>query len=340
MRAVVVEAYGPLEETAIRDFPDPVPGPGDVLVEIHATAANYVDLLVIDGRHQSRTAPPFVPGKGPAGVVRAVGAGVADLAPGDRVLAMCEPAGGFAELIAVPAAQCHRLPPAMPFIDAASMALVYDTAWFSIRERGRYRDGETIMVLGASGGVGLAAVQLGKAIGARVLAAIANPAKADLVEDAGADAVIDLSRADLIDSLRDQVYAANGGEGADIVIDPLGDRIFDAAIRSLGWCGRLVVIGFAAGDIPTVKVNYLLVKNIDVCGLQIADYRRRRPDLTAACFDEIFALYEAGKIRPPPTTVLPIERYAEALAAIRDRAARGRIVLTQHRGRDGGLSPA
>ena len=329
MRAVVVNAFGPIEETAIGEFPDPVPGRDDVLVEVHATAANYVDLLVITGKHQSRSTPPFVPGKGPAGVVRAVGAGVTTFAPGDRVLAMCEPAGGFAELIAVPAQQCHRIPDEMSFVDAASMALVYDTAWFSIRERGRYRTGETILVLGGSGGVGLAAIQLGKAIGARVLAGISNPDKRDLVEEAGADAVIDLSRDGLIDTLRDQVYAANEGRGADIIIDPLGDDIFDAAIRALAWCGRMVVIGFAAGRIPSVKTNYLLVKNIDVGGLQIADYRRRRPDLTAACFEEIFALYEAGAIRPLPTAVMKLENYVEALAAIRDRTARGRIVLTQ-----------
>lgn len=334
MRAVVVETYGPVEETAIGDFPDPVPGPQDVLVEVHATAANYVDLLIIAGKHQSRPALPFVPGKGPAGIVRTVGAEVAAFAPGDRVVAMCEPAGGFAELIAVPAGQCHRLPASLSFTDAASMALIYDTAWFSIRERGRYRPGETILVLGGSGGVGLAAIQLGKALGARVLAGIANLEKSDLVEKAGADAIIDLSRPDLSDSLRAQVYEANDGHGADIIIDPLGDDIFDAAIRALAWCGRLVVIGFAAGRIPTVKTNYLLVKNIDVCGLQIADFRRRRPDLTAACFEELFTLYEAGKIRPPPTTTLPIERYAEALAAVRDRTARGRIVLTQQRDGD------
>ena len=329
MRAVVVDAFGTVEETSIRDFPDPVPGPKEVLVEVHATAANYVDLLVIAGKHQSRSTPPFVPGKGPAGIVREVGPEVGTLTPGDRVLAMCEPAGGFAELIAVPATQCHRLPPRMSFVDAASMALVYDTAWFSIRERGRYRPGETILVLGGSGGVGLAAIQLGKAIGAKVLAGISTPAKRDLVEDAGADAVIDLSRKDLRDSLRDQVYEANDGRGADIIVDPLGDDIFDAAIRALDWCGRMIVVGFAAGRIPSVQANYLLVKNIDVCGLQIADFRRRRPDLTAACFGEIFSLYEAGKIGPPPTTTMPLERYADALAAVRDRTARGRIVLTQ-----------
>ncbi len=331
MRAVVVDAFGPIENAAIREVPDPVPGPADLLVEVHATAANYVDILLMGGRHQSKPGLPFIPGKGPAGIVRSAGAEVTGFAAGDRVVAMCEPAGGFAELISVPAAQCHRIPASMPLKDAASMALVYDTAWFSLRERGRYADGETVLVLGATGGVGLAAVQLAKALGAKVLAGVASASKAGMVREAGADAIVDLAREDIHDSLRGQVHAATGGRGADIVIDPLGDAIFDAAIRALSWCGRLVVVGFAAGRIPTIRANYLLVRNIDVSGLQIGDYRKRRPDLTARCFEEIYALYEASRIAPLPTTVLPLERFADALAAIRDRTARGRIVLTQDR---------
>ena len=331
MRAVIVDAFGPFENAAIREVPDPVPGPADLLVEVHATAANYVDILLMDGSHQSKPGLPFIPGKGPAGTVRAAGAGVTGFAAGDRVVAMCEPGGGFAELICVPATQCHRIPSSMPFADAASMALVYDTAWFALRERGRYADGETVLILGATGGVGLAAVQLAKALGAKVLAGVPSPAKACMARDAGADTIVDLARDDIHDSLREQVYAATGGRGADIVIDPLGDAIFDAAIRAVAWCGRLVVVGFAAGRIPTIRANYLLVRNIDVGGLQIGDYRKRRPDLTARCFEEIYALYEAGRIAPLPTRVLPLEKFADALAAIRDRTAHGRIVLTQNR---------
>lgn len=331
MRAVVVDAFGPFENAAIREVPDPVPGPADLLVEVHATAANYVDILLMGGRHQSKPGLPFIPGKGPAGTVRAVGPEAAGFAAGDRVVAMCEPGGGFAELICVPAAQCHRIPPSMPFEDAASMALVYDTAWFALRERGRYADGETVLVLGATGGVGLAAVQLAKALGATVLAGVASASKAGMVRDAGADAIVDLARDDIHDSLREQVYDATGRRGADIVIDPLGDAIFDAAIRAVAWCGRLVVVGFAAGRIPTIRANYLLVRNIDVGGLQIGDYRKRRPDLTARCFEEIYALYEAGRIAALPTGTLPIENFADALAGIRDRSARGRIVLKQDR---------
>jgi NADPH2:quinone reductase len=242
---------------------------------------------------------------------------------------MCEPGGGFAQRVAVPATQCHKLPVTMSFIDAASMALVFDTAWFALRERGRYRTGESVLVLGGSGGVGLAAIQLAKALGAHVLAGVSTPDKFDLAREAGADTIVDLGRDDIRDSVRAQVYAATDGRGADIVIDPLGDKFFDAAIRAVAWCGRLVVIGFAAGRIPTLQTNYLLVRNIEVSGLQIGDYRKRTPDKTAACFEELFALYTAGRIRPLPTTAWPIERVGDALRAIRDRSVRGRIVLVQ-----------
>lgn len=337
MRAVIVDKFGPFDQAEIREVPDPAPGPSDILVEIHATAANFVDLLLIAGKHQSRPKLPFVPGKGPAGIVRAVGSDVPNFTIGDRVVAMCEPGGGYAELIAVPHTQCHPLPPSLSFAEAASMSLVYDTAWFSLCERGRYQSGETVLVLGASGGVGLAAIQLAKALGAHVLAGVSNPEKFDLATSAGADHIIDLGRADLHESLREQVFAVNGGRGADIIIDPLGDAVSEAAIRALAWCGRLIVIGFAAGRIPTVKFNYLLVKNIEVSGLQIGDYRKLRPDLTAKCFDELFALYETGKIKPLPTTVLPIEQFADALSAIRDRTARGRVVLLQNREAEGSI---
>ncbi|MBT5457543.1 MAG: NADPH:quinone oxidoreductase family protein [Rhodospirillaceae bacterium] len=329
MRAVIVREFGPIENAVLGEAPDPKPGPRDVLVEIHATAANYVDILLIGGLHQSRPTLPFIPGKGPAGIVRSIGNDVAGLSPGDRVVAMCEPGGGYAELVSVPANQCHRIPDAMPFEAAASMALIYDTAWFALRERGRYQPGESVLVLGASGGVGLATIQLAKALGAHVLAGVSNPDKFHLASEAGADTIIELDGPDLRNSLRDQVFAATGGHGADIVIDPLGDIYFEAALRALAWCGRLVVVGFAAGSIPSVKANYLLVKNIEVAGLQIGDYRKRAPEKTAVCFKELFALYEAGEIGPLATTTMLLENVQDALRAIRERTALGRMVLIQ-----------
>jgi NADPH2:quinone reductase len=328
MRAVVVNEFGPIEAAKIGELPTPAPRANEVLVAIRATAANFVDLLVIGGKYQFLPERPFAPGKLPAGIIKAVGSGVKELRPGDRVLTMAEP-GGYAEFVAIPESQCFRLPAAMSFVDAAAMALAYDTSWFALRDRARLQPGESVLVLGASGGVGLASVQLAKAFGAKVLAGIANKDKEDIVRAAGADAVIDLARPDLRDSLREQVYAVTDKKGADIILDPLGGDIFDAALRALAWRGRLVVIGFAAGRIPTIKANYLLVKNIEVSGLQVSDYRKRMPEQMAACFKEIFSLFEAGKLKPAPTKTYPLEQFAAALHDIEDRKARGRIVLTQ-----------
>jgi len=328
MRAVVLNEYGSLDNLSLTEFADPVPGPEDIIVDVRATAVNYVDLVIISGKYQFKPDVPFVPGKGPAAIVKSVGSDVTDFAPGDRVVAMAEQ-GGYAGLTPIHRNNCYHLPDSMSFTDAASMALVYDTAWFSLVERGRFTEGESVLVLGASGGVGLAAVQLVRAMGGHALAGIANPEKADLVRDAGAEAVIDLAADNLRDSLRDQVFAVTDGRGADVVIDPLGDDIFDAALRAVAWRGRMVVIGFAAGRIPSLKANYLLVKNIDVGGLQISDYRRRRPDLTAKCFEQIFALYTEGKISALPTVTHPIDDFRQALQDVQDRKVRGRIVLTQ-----------
>ena len=326
MRAVVVDEFGPPEQLRVRETPAPRPGRCEVLVEVHATPVNYVDLLVVGGTYQTLPVPPFIPGKGPAGVVTALGSDVTAARVGDHVLAMAEE-GGYAEAVVLRADQCYRLPPRMSSFEAASLSLVYDTAWFALRERARMAPGETVLVLGASGGVGRAAVQLARAMGARVLAGILRQEKAASAREAGADAVIDLSRQDLRDALREEVWATTEGHGADVILDPLGGDVFDAALRALAWGGRLVVIGFAAGRIPTVKTNYLLVKNIEVSGLQVSDYRKRRPAQMAACFAEIFELYEEGRIKPAPAQVFPLDQAGEALAAVRDRRLAGRAVL-------------
>ena len=327
MKAVIVSEFGEIEATGLGTMPDPVPGPGEVLVDIKAVAVNYVDLLVIAGKYQFRPDCPFVPGKAPAGVVAAVGDGVDRFKIGDRVLAMAEE-GGYAERVTVAADQCYVLPDSMSYADAAAMALVYDTAWVALQDRARVREGEVALVLGASGGVGYAALQLARAMGARTLAGINSQEKAGLVLDAGAHALIDLSVPDLREELRRQVYEANGGRGADVILDPLGGDVFDAALRALAWRGRLVVIGFAAGRIPVIKANYLLLKNIEVSGLQVSDYRKQTPDLMQECFAEIFSLYDAGKIKPAPITRVPLEDYHSALIQVRDRTAHGRLILT------------
>jgi NADPH:quinone reductase len=326
MRAVVLHEFGAIDDLSFAEVADPAPGPDDVVVAIRAVAANFVDLLVIAGKYQFLPQRPFSPGKLPVGEVVATGANVRNVKRGDRVLTLAEH-GGYAERVSVPASACFVLPAGLGYVEAASMALAYDTAWFALRERGRFQAGETVLVLGASGAVGLASVQLAKAFGARVLAGIAHLDKTRAVQDAGADAVIDLSRDDLRETLRALVLAANDGRGADIVLDPLGGDFFTAALRALAWRGRLVVIGFAAGSIPSLKANYLLLKNIEVSGLQISDYRKRMPELMAACLAEVFALYQDGRLRPAAATTYRLDDFSNALHDLDDRRTRGRIVL-------------
>jgi NADPH:quinone reductase len=320
---MVVREFGKLEpgEITVAD-----PRDGEVLVDVRASPVNYVDQLVIAGQYQFLPELPFVPGKGPAGIVAAVGRTVSGLQVGDRVLAMVEQ-GGYGQQVVADASQCYRLPEGLSFTQAASLSLAYDTSWFALRDRARLQPGESVLVLGASGAVGRASVQLAKALGARVLGGISRAERGPSVLSAGADTLVDLSAENLRDTLRERVRQANDGKDVDVVLDPLGGDVFDAAIRTLAWRGRLVVIGFAAGRIPTLKVNYLLLKNIEVSGLQVSDYRKRRPLQMAQCYAELFDLYAQGRIMPDEVTTYRWDQAAEALASLRDRVATGRPVL-------------
>ena len=323
MRAVTVHEFGNLDAAALEERPDPVPGDEDVLVEVRAVPVNYVDLVTFRGEYQFMPALPYVPGKGPAGVVRAVGAAVTEFAPGDRVLAMAEH-GGYADLVAVDHRQVHHLPDQLSFTDAAAMSLAYDTAWMALRERARLEAGNSVLVLGASGAVGQAAVQLARAMGAgAVLAGVSRPGR----PTGPADAVIDLSQPDLRNSVRRQVLDVTADRGVDVVIDTLGGDAFDGAVRSLAWRGRLVIVGFAAGRIPTLKMNYPMLKNIEVSGLQISDYRKRVPDLVKQCYQQVFGFYTAGRIQPPPSTALPLTDWRTAVEKIGSGAGGQRLIL-------------
>lgn len=327
MRAVMVHEFGNLDRARLESREDPEPGPGEVLVAIRASPVNYVDLVTFRGEYQFTPALPYTPGKGPAGVVRAVGDGVTDLLPGDRVLAMAE-YGGYADLVAVHHQQVYRLPDSLSFVDAAAMSLGFDTAWVALRDRARIQQGETVLVLGATGAVGVAAVQLAKAMGARrVLAGVSAPDRFPTAAAAGADGMVDLSAPDLRDDLRRQVFAGNEGAGVDVVIDPLGGDPFDGAIRALAWRGRHVVIGFAAGRIPVLRANYPLLKNIEVSGLQISDYRKRMPELMRRCYREIFDYHADGLVVAPQSCVAPLSEWKAMLRSIETRAASGRLVL-------------
>lgn len=326
MKAVVVRKFGPVGEALVEDVAEPVPDAGEVKVAVALVPANYVDTVVIQGRYQFAPSLPFIPGKGPAGTVTAVGAGVTRFKVGDRVLAMAEH-GGYAQAVCVDEEHCYALPAGLPFDAAATISLAYDTAWFALVDRARLRPGDTVLVLGSTGAVGRAAVQLAKAKGATVIAAVSSASRRHLAVEAGADHTVDLSLPDLRESLRVQVRALTGGAGADIVIDMLGGDVFDAAVRALAWRGRLVVVGFAAGRIATLKSNYLLLRNIEVSGLQVSDYRVRMPDLVRRCFDDVFRLFEQGRIAPGLVTEYALEDYGRALGDLLARRVPGRALL-------------
>ncbi|NBY17335.1 MAG: NADPH:quinone oxidoreductase family protein [Betaproteobacteria bacterium] len=355
----MIRSFGPISTPGSNDSPglhrieacnDLSPGPGEVLIDVHAAAVNYPDLLVISGRYQILPPLPFTPGKDAAGVVRVIGPAIQDANPpadssptssptlsvnprspslrvGDRVVVQLEH-GGYASQVCAPSNWVHPIPDAMSFVDAAAMGLVYQTAYFALVDRGQFRRNETVLITGAAGGVGLAAVQIAKGLGARVLAAVNAPLQADLVRQHGADAVIDLAQPDLRESVRKQVYSANAGQGVDVVLDTLGGDVFDGALRALAWCGRMVVIGFAAGRIPEIKANYLLVKNITASGLQWSDYRERTPDRVAEVQQELTQLYARGVIRPHVMQVFPLEQFEQALGLVATGRAVGKVVLT------------
>lgn len=318
-------------QAVLEEIETPRPGPGEVVVTVHAAPVNYVDLLTMRGAYQVRPQVPYTPGKGPAGVIEAVGLAVEGLAVGDRVLAMAE-YGGYAETVVADSAQVYRLPDELGFPEAAAMAVSFDTAWVALRERGRLGPGESVLVLGANGAVGSAALQLARAMGASiVLAGVSSPGRYAGAQALGADGMVDLSRPDLRQSLRDQVWALTEGRGVDVVIDPLGGDPFDGAVRAVAWSGRLVVVGFAAGRIPTLAMNYPLLKNIEVSGLQISDYRLRRPDLLEQCYRELFAWIGEGKITPPQTRSFRLTDWEAALESLQAGTVQGRIVLIPER---------
>jgi NADPH2:quinone reductase len=327
MLAALVTEFASYESARFGEVADPVPAADEVLVRVHAAPVNYVDLVTFSGGYQFKPELPYTPGKGPAGVVCAVGSAVTGVNVGDRVLAMAE-RGGYAELVAVAQQNVYRLPATMSFLDAAAMSLAFDTAWMALRERTRLAVGESVLVLGGSGAVAAAAIQLAKAMGAaRVIAGVSDPTRRGVAERAGADAVIDLSQQPLRETVPAMVRAANAGEGVDVVIDPVGGDAFDGALRAMNWRGRAVVVGFASGRIPSVKVNYLMVKNIEVSGLQISDYRKRRPDLMAKCYREVFDLFERGSLRLPPVATYPLADWVTAMRAVEQRTTTDRVIL-------------
>ncbi|HEX3364629.1 NADPH:quinone oxidoreductase family protein [Phenylobacterium sp.] len=325
MHAMLIEAFGPPESLAWREVPDLAPGPNEVLLEVHAIGVNFPDLLVVAGTYQDLYPLPFTPGKEAAGVVRAVGAGVVGLKPGDRVSAVMEK-GAYAEQLVVAAANCYPVPDSLTLIEAAALGVAYQTAYFALHQRGRLRAGERVLVTGASGGVGMAAVQLAKAAGAFVIAAVGSPEKAELVRGLGADAVLDVSKTR--DTLRQDLLSITEGAGVDLVMDQVGGAVFDESLRLLRKGGRMLVVGFASGTIPTVRANYLLLKQISVVGVHWGYFRDEDSEEAAVVQAEIFRLAVSGGGRPIIAAVVPIQEVSTGLQLIGARGVTGKIVAT------------
>jgi len=326
MKALIVREHGPVENLLLEDVADPTPGPGQVLIDVHAVSVNFPDLLVVGGTYQTLPPLPFSPGKDMAGIVADVGAGVRSVKPGDRVAAQIE-YGAYAQKCVVPQENCYPMPDGMDFADAAAMGITYPTAHFALVERARCQRGEVVLVNGAAGGVGVAALQVGKVLGATTIGAVGTDEEARVAKTHGADHLVRTDVANLRDAFRDQVYTAVGKRGVDVAVDMVGGDVFDATLRTMAWCGRIVVVGFAGGRIPEVKAGHLLVKNIALLGLQYSSYRDRVPAKVQDVQRELFGWYAAGKIRPHVMNAYPLADYRDALRSVRDRKVTGKVVI-------------
>jgi len=323
MKALICREYGPPESLVIEERPDPQPSAGEVLVNVRAAALNFPDLLIINGSYQVKTEPPFIPGNEAAGVVEAVGEGVTRFRPGDRIIAT-PTTGAFAEKCLAAETQCMSLPENLGFEQGAGFTITYATTYHAFRQSTELRSGETVLVLGAAGGVGIAAVELAKHFGARVIAAASSPEKLEFARQAGADETIDYSE----QSLRDAVRELTGGRGVDVVYDPVGGSLAEQAFRSLAWHGRYLVIGFASGEIPRFPINIALLKEASVIGVWWGTWSMHSPDDSLQNMVELASLVEQDKLKPRVSERYPLQRYTEAFAAIVQRRARGKVVLT------------
>jgi NADPH2:quinone reductase len=329
MKALLSTAPGGPETLKLTDLADPVAGPGQLLVRVKACAINYPDVLIIEDKYQFKPPRPFAPGGEIAGIVEAAGQGVDGWAPGDRLIAMLGH-GGLAEKVVVDAATALRLPEERSFEEGSALILTYATSIHALLDRGRLKAGETLLVLGAAGGVGLAAVELGKAYGARVVAAVSSEEKADAARQAGADAVLVYPRGPFdkegSKALAQQFKEAVGPRGADLIYDPVGGDYAEPALRAIAWEGRYLVVGFPAG-IPRLPLNLTLLKSCDLCGVFWGAFAARDPKANAAHIDTLFRLWREGRIAPKVSRTWPLEEGAEAIAHMAARKAVGKLVV-------------
>mgnify|MGYP003384923828 FL=1 len=323
MKAVLCKAFGPAETLVLEEIASPEAKKNEVLLQVHAAGVNFPDTLIIEGKYQFKPPFPFSPGGEAAGIITAIGEKVSHLKVGDRVMALTG-WGSFAEEVAVPGYNVMPIPPSMDFASAAAFGMTYGTSMHALKQRANLQPGETLLVLGASGGVGLAAVEIGKAMGAKVIAAASSAEKLEVAKAAGADELINYSES----NLKDEVKRLTGGQGADVIYDPVGGDLFDAAIRSIAWNGRLLVVGFASGRIPELPVNLTLLKGAAVVGVFWGSFAQRQPQDNAANFQQLFAWHAEGKLKPLVSQTFPLEQAAEAINTLGQRKAVGKVVVS------------
>jgi NADPH2:quinone reductase len=323
MRAMVVDEWCEPRDMKLRELADPEPKAGQVAIDVRAIGCNFFDILMAQGKYQVRPPFPFSPGGEVAGTVRSIGSGVTGLAPGDRVFAMLG-WGGYANVAIAPAATVAKMPSSMSFEHGAAFGIVYQTSYFALVHRAALQPGETLLVHAAAGGVGLAAVQIGHALGARVLATAGSTAKLEVACQHGAEQAFDYSDPGWVERVKE----ATGGKGADVIYDPVGGDVFDLSLKVIAFSGRLLVIGFASGKIPTVQLNRVLLKNISLVGLHWGAYRTHDPGKIAPAMEELFVLYEKGLVTPVVSSVRPLVEAAAALDEIAARRSVGKVLLT------------
>ena len=323
MKAVLCKRHGPPETLTFEELPSPQPGPGEVVISVRAASVNFPDVLIIQNKYQVKPPLPFCPGSELAGVVKEVGKDVSGWKEGDRVIAFTT-YGAFAEEVKTEAGRLIRLPEGMDFVSGAAFILTYGTSDHALRDRGALKAGETLVVLGAAGGVGLAAIEIGKALGARVIACASSDDKLAVCTAHGADAGINYAKEDL----REAIKRLTDGRGVDVVYDPVGGPYTEPAFRSLAWRGRLLVVGFAAGDIPKLPLNLALLKGASAVGVYWGDFTRREPRTFADSVRQLAQWFREGKLRPHVSQTLPLRDAAKALELMAARQVKGKVVLT------------
>lgn len=323
MKSLLCVEHGPPEQLVLRDVPVPEPGPGEVLIRVHAAGLNFPDTLIIADKYQFKPALPFAPGGELSGVVAKVGEGVTRFAPGDRVAALTN-WGAFAEYVVAEEGKTTHVPGGVDLDMASAITLAHATAHHSLKQRAKLKPGETLLVLGASGGVGLAAVEVGKAMGARVIAAASTEEKLQIASEHGADDLVNYSKADL----KDAVKALAGKKGVDVIFDPVGDKYAEPAFRTIGWEGRYLVIGFAGGEIPKIPLNLPLVKGASIVGVFWGDFVTRTPELHQQNMVELYEMLQRGEIRPRISARYPLAEGGKAIRSLMDRKVTGKAIVT------------